>query len=116
MRVVFVDTACVVFVDTAYWVAVTNPRDALHRVAAKVGSQLGPHRFVTSEMVLVEVLNSFSSDGDRLRCAAADLAQAIIDDETIDLVPQTPQLFRSALALYRGRPDKSWSLTDCASF
>src|SRR5205807_8573085 len=31
-------------------------------------------------------------------------------------VPQTPALFRGALALYQDRPDKSWSLTDCASF
>lgn len=106
----------VVFVDTVYWVAIANPRDALHPVASTIGSQLGPHRFITSEMVLAEVLNSFSGDGDHLRCAAGELAQAIVDDVTIDLVPQTPQLFRSALALYRDRPDKSWSLTNCASF
>jgi predicted nucleic acid-binding protein len=31
-------------------------------------------------------------------------------------VSQTPELFRDALALYQHRPDKSWSLTDCASF
>jgi predicted nucleic acid-binding protein len=106
----------VVFADTVYWVAITNPRDALHIAAIKMGSQLGEHRFVTSEMVLVEVLNALSGDGDHLRCAAADLAQEIIDDPTIELVPQTAQLFRTALALYRDRPDKTWSLTDCASF
>src|SRR5882762_7281466 len=97
----------VVFADTVYWVAVTNPRDALHLAATKMGSQLGEHRFVTSEMVLAEVLNALSGDGYHLRRAAADLAQDIIDDPAIDLVPQTAQLFRDALALYRDRPDKS---------
>jgi predicted nucleic acid-binding protein len=32
------------------------------------------------------------------------------------VVPQTPELFRDALALYGDRVDQSWSLTDCASF
>ena len=106
----------VIFADTVYWVAITNPRDALHSAAIKISSQLGAHRFVTSEMVLVEVLNALSGDGDHLRCAAAELTQEIIDDPAIELVPQTAQLFRDALALYRDRPDKTWSLTDCASF
>ena len=34
----------------------------------------------------------------------------------VELVPQDSQLFREALTLYRDRPDKHWSLTDCASF
>lgn len=66
-------------------------------------------------MVLVEVLNAMSADGS-LRRAAADVAQEIVADPTIDLVPQTSELFRDALALYGEQPDKSWSLTDCASF
>jgi predicted nucleic acid-binding protein len=67
-------------------------------------------------MVLVEVLNNFSGEGSRSRRAVVSLVQRIVDDEDIELVPQTPQLFRTALALYRNRLDKNWSLTDCASF
>ena len=33
-----------------------------------------------------------------------------------EIVPQTSDLFRSAHQLYAERPDKEWSLTDCASF
>lgn len=68
----------VVFADTVYWVAITNPRDALHLAATEMGSRLGAYRFVTSEIVLVEVLNAMSGDGNHLRCAAADLAQEIM--------------------------------------
>ncbi len=105
-----------VFADADYWIALSNPRDALHNLAIKVPTRLGPHRVVTSEMVLVEVLNSFSAEGPHSRRTVAALVHRIIDNADIDLAPQNPQLFREALALYRDRPDKDWSLTDCASF
>jgi uncharacterized protein len=106
----------VVFADTLYWVAITNPRDALHRSAKKAVERLGEHRIVTSELVLVEVLNMLSGHGAELRRGAFELVQTIVDDASVDLVPQTMQFFRDALALYRDRRDKRWSLTDCASF
>jgi hypothetical protein len=49
-----------VFADAGYWVAIGNSRDALHAWATAVVEQLGEHRIVTTEMVLVEVLNGFS--------------------------------------------------------
>lgn len=105
-----------IFADTAYWVALTNPRDALHRQAIKIPESLGEYRVITSEMVLVELLNVVSGHGSHLRRSATGLVQRIIDDPYIELVPQTTPLFQDALALYRDRSDKAWSLTDCASF
>ena len=37
-------------------------------------------------------------------------------DENTTLVEPDPALWRRGLALYRTRPDKAWSLTDCISF
>lgn len=54
--------------------------------------------------------------GPRVRANAAGLVDQILADRTIQVVAQTPSLFRQAFTLYRDRPDKSWSLTDCASF
>jgi uncharacterized protein len=105
-----------VFADTGYWVAVIHPHDGLHERAMAVSRELGQCAIVTSEMVLVEVLNMFSSRGEHLRDAAARTVQAITSDPTIEVVPQTRQLFRDALILYQSRADKAWSLTDCASF
>jgi predicted nucleic acid-binding protein len=105
-----------VFADAGYWVAIGNSRDALHARATAVAEQLGEHRIVTTEMVLVEVLNGFSECGNYLRTKAAELVRVLIEDPEIEAVPQTPELFREALELYQNRPDKSWSLTDCASF
>ncbi len=54
-----------VFADTGYWIALVNPRDQIHTKAVSVTQELSPVRIVTSEMVLAEVLNSFS---DAARC------------------------------------------------
>jgi predicted nucleic acid-binding protein len=37
-------------------------------------------------------------------------------DARIEVVPFQPGLIDSAVQLYRARPDKDWSLTDCLSF
>lgn len=34
----------------------------------------------------------------------------------MDTVPLSPDLWRRGWDLYRSRPDKGWSLTDCISF
>jgi predicted nucleic acid-binding protein len=36
--------------------------------------------------------------------------------EDLEIVPASPELFHRGVALFRERPDKEWSLTDCISF
>ena len=105
-----------VFVDTGYWIASINPRDQLHNKASEVGEKLGRCRLVTSDMVLVEVLNMFAETGEHLRSVAVKAILEISKDSRIDVVPQTRHLFQDAFNLYRNRLDQGWSLTDCASF
>jgi uncharacterized protein len=105
-----------VFADSGYWIALLSPRDNLHHRAKEIARQLGDARVVTSELVLIEVLNIFADKGAALRRAAAETAQAIMADPNIEVVPHTRQLFTEAQALYGNRVDKAWSLTDCASF
>jgi uncharacterized protein len=105
-----------IFVDTGYWIAAIHPYDGLHNKAMTIARQLGSCKLVTSEMVLTEVLNAFAERGPHLRAAGVAAVQAIIGDARIEVVPQTRHLFQEALALYRHRSDKDWSLTDCASF
>jgi uncharacterized protein len=99
----------VIFVDTGYWVASINPHDQLHNKAREVGTQLGVHTLITSDMVLAEVLNMYAERGAHLREAAAQAALAILSDAGVEVVPQTRRLFQDALALYRSRPDQGWS-------
>jgi predicted nucleic acid-binding protein len=105
-----------VFVDTAYWIALLNPRDVLHARVKAVSSTLGSVRLVTSEMVLTELLNDFASRGEVLRKAAADTTIQLRREARVLIAPQTSALFHEAFLLYSSRGDKEWSHTDCASF
>jgi predicted nucleic acid-binding protein len=105
-----------VFADTGYWIAVINPNDSLHARAQLVSRGLGSIRIVTSDMVLVEVLDAFAERGPYLRQIAADAVERIVGNAGVEVAPQTRKLFREAFVFYRTRRDKGWSLTDCASF
>ena len=103
------------FADASYWIALVNPRDELHDRAVRVTRQNASAQIVTSEMVLVELLNSFSDAG-RLRQAAGEMVQQLRKTSGIKIVAQSVQQFESALSRYLRAADKSGSLTDCASF
>jgi predicted nucleic acid-binding protein len=105
-----------VFADAGYWIALLNPRDGLHAKASLVSRTLGQVRIVTSEMVLVEVLNAFASNGEVLRRATCALVDRIRSNPNAEIIPMTSNAFRSALERYRNRADKTWGLTDCTSF
>src|SRR5260370_14715426 len=104
-----------VFADTSYWIALVNPRDQIHMKAVNVTQQLSSVKIMSSEMVLAEVLNSFSDAGP-LRHAVGSMVQRLRSNRNVIIVPQTSEQFESALRRYKQAADKSWSLTDCASF
>jgi predicted nucleic acid-binding protein len=103
------------FADTGYWIALTSPSDDLHPVAIAVTQGLGSRPVMTSEMVLTEFLNDRGGLGTYRRTAAAQFVEDLRTQGRVGIAPQTPALFTEAFALYRKRPDKAWSLTDCAS-
>jgi len=103
-----------IFADTSYWMALVNPRDQIHQKALSVSRQLSSESLLTTEMVLVEVLNSFSDS--LYREAVGRMVTSLRQDENLTIVPQTPAQFKSALQRYLQAADKNWSLTDCASF
>jgi uncharacterized protein len=106
-----------VFADTGYWIALLNPNDELHLKARGVTASLSSNiRIVTSEMVFTELLNAFSKQGTFLKRTAVSLINQSVSNPNIEIVPQTSELFISALELYNQRLDQGWSHTDCASF
>jgi predicted nucleic acid-binding protein len=103
-----------IFADTSYWMGLVNPQDQIHQKAISVSQQLSSKSLVTTEMVLLEVLNSFSDS--LFREAVGRMVASLRQDQNLTIVPQTPAQFESALRRYRQAADKGWSLTDCASF
>ena len=106
------------FVDSAFYIAVLNPRDRLHSAATVLRQELAAQSdvlFVTTESVLVEVLTRLSKAGPPFRAAAADFVQRLRDDPRLTILPQDSELFADGLALNRRRLDKNYSMTDCMS-
>jgi predicted nucleic acid-binding protein len=103
-----------IFADTSYWMALVNPRDQIHQKAVSVSHQLSSESLLTTEMVLVEVLNSFSDS--LYREAVGRMVARLRQDQNLTIIPQTSAQFESALQRYQRAADKGWSLTDCASF
>ena len=52
----------------------------------------------------------------RYRSAAIKLLDSLEQDENVEIVPLTEELYGMAMKLYRERSDKEWGITDCISF
>ena len=104
-----------VFADTFYWVAVLNLKDSRHFQAIEIRELLGDIIVVTTESVLIEVLNYFAEFGSFTRKSAVDAVRTIMHDEEIEYISHSPYIFPEALDFYEKRIDKGYSLTDCIS-
>ena len=104
-----------VFADTFYWTALTNTDDNAHEQAVEFSRTLRPDSTVTTEDVLDEYLAFFSGARSSVRIRAGDTVSALLRNSGISIIPQSHELFLAGLELYRARPDKGYSLTDCIS-
>jgi uncharacterized protein len=104
-----------IFVDALYWVAVINPKDQWHARAVEVGTGIEGRDLVTTESVLIELMNFFGEYGAGFRLKTARLVQALLDRDDVEIAIQTQSDFLAGIDLYRARPDKGYSLTDCIS-
>ena len=104
-----------VFADTQFWVALINPHDQWHERALEVESNLVDPFYVTTDSVLTEILTFFCEYGTEARLKASATVELILGESTAEVIPTTREVFLNGLALYKARPDKSYSLTDCIS-
>jgi len=105
----------IVFADAFYYIAVLIPTDDLHASAMRIARTLDDARILTTDPVLTEVLAYVSERGPVARTKAVAMIDALRDDPSVTIVRQTADLFDAGLNLYRRRPDKGYSLTDCMS-
>jgi uncharacterized protein len=104
-----------VFADAHYWVAILNDQDQSHAAAQAISQALYGVPIITTEEALTEVLAFFSDRGQHLRQSALTFVEGILSNPGIVVHPQSHQSFLDGLALYKARPDKGYSLTDCIS-
>ena len=105
-----------VFLDAAYAIALSAPRDRYHERAVMLAEQLEAEGtwIATTRAVILEIGNALSKL--RYQKAAIDLLDSLEKDPKVVIVPISEQLYVRAFQLYRERLDKEWSITDCISF
>lgn len=104
-----------ILVDTGYFVALLNRRDALHDQALSLASrwQKKNRVLLTSDAVLIELANFFARSP--LRGVVHGALQKIRVARDWTVVPINSKLLARAESRYGGHLDKEWSLTDCIS-
>ena len=103
------------FVDTGYFVALLNRKDALHARAldlTRAWDRRTSH-LLTTDAVLVELANFFSPSA--LRTLAISSIETIRTASGWKVEHITSQRLERGIARYSAHPDKAWSLTDCLS-
>jgi predicted nucleic acid-binding protein len=101
------------FADTYFWLALVTPNDRAHARAHYVIDHLSAP-LTTTTWVLTEVGDALCKP--RTRSVFTTLLDSIDQHRLISVLPAEQNHFNRAVALYRSRPDKEWSLTDCTSF
>jgi len=102
-----------VFVDSFYYLALLNRRDASHE-RARMLSQSLRGATVTTAWVLTEVADALSDSSQRQ--GVLRLVASLRADPACRIIAASQDLFDRGWELYGDRSDKDWSLTDCISF
>lgn len=105
-----------VFADTSYWIALLNKNDQYHSSALELDNKLKDMEIVTSDMVLAEILNSFSSKGPFMRKLIAKYVSHLLDAKGYSIIEQSREQFVNALSVYSRFADKDWGFVDCTSY
>ena len=101
-----------IFVDTGFFLALSQPADALHSRALSWAGAVSD-KLLTTEYVLWETVNALSRPIDRPRVHR--LVTLVNSSALYEVVVASPSLFNEGLEYHKQRADKEWSLTDCIS-
>lgn len=102
-----------VFADAFYFFALLNEREPSH-ACAKAFVQSYKGRVLTTAWVLTEVGDGLSDPVNRPTFAL--LIDTLRSEPNATIVPCSDELLDAGIELFKQRPDKNWSLTDCISF
>ncbi len=103
------------FADTGYWVSFLDENDQWMEIASKALEKIGNSEIITTELILIEVLNYFSKYRADIKKFVAESIESLFTDETVLILEHNHEDFLKALELYKFRLDKGYSLTDCVS-
>ena len=103
------------FVDTSFVLALLNRRDHYHEAAVRLSARFQECRELwSSEAILLEIGAALRAPSQR--GIAVRIWDGLHNDPRCHVVSISGSLLKRGMELFRNRPDKAWSLTDCTSF
>jgi len=105
----------IIFADSFYWIALLSPKDTWHSRVIEWSQSYPDVSLVITDGIIDEIFAHFSKQGDILRGKVIELYQNILDEPNIQLIAYNQELRQAGIELYKKRPDKGYSLTDCIS-
>jgi predicted nucleic acid-binding protein len=101
------------FADSFFFFAYLSPKDRRPE-QAEAYFDMFDGTLVTTAWVLTELADGMAGVEDRE--AFLRFYDALREEPDVMIFEADKQLFEVGLTLFRNRPDKEWSLTDCISF
>ncbi|MEZ8221092.1 putative nucleic acid-binding protein, contains PIN domain [Candidatus Fervidibacteria bacterium JGI MDM2 JNZ-1-D12] len=107
-----------IFGDTAGWANLLDRSQPFHALAVQIYDDLKRTRgrIITTNYVLVELVSLLLSPLRLPHPIIVDAITRIKSSPMVEIVHIDPTLDAEAWDLFQRRPDKRWSLVDCASF
>lgn len=93
------------FADTAFFLALLNPRDQWHSSALAVSRGVADD-IVTTAWIMMEIGNGLARTPNRIWFP--DFVMRLQSSAQVLFIPATMEWFESGLRLYEERPDKEW--------
>jgi len=107
-----------IFIDTAGWANLINPNEDFHSLAAKIYADAVQRgiRLITTNFVIAELVAVLTSPMRVPRQTIISAVAGLRSSPKIEIVHIDQMRGEQAWNLLSARPDKLWSLVDCASF
>ncbi len=102
-----------VFADSFYFLALANDKDPAHAKAVQF-LQTYRGRILTSAWVVMELGDGLTNPLDRPSFLV--ILDSLKTEPNATIIAFSDELLDAGVDLFRQRPDKYWSLTDCISF
>lgn len=102
-----------VFADTFYFIALLSQDDQAHLRAVEFSDSYNG-QMVLTDWIITELADGMAPPASRQKFVT--FLEVVRADPDVLIVPLGKDLQEEGLELYRNRPDKGWSLTDCISF
>ena len=101
------------FIDASFYLALLNAKDHNHQKARKIAKKFLKHRFITSQLVIGEVLTVGSMRINKP--LTITFAEKILESSTL-IVLESQELNQQAFSYFKQIASKNISWVDCVSF